>query len=338
MSQAKSKYTVSKFQADLKAQHIAPLYLFYGEEDFLVKQLIESLQNAVLQPGDEDFNLDVLYGSEADGAAIVNIAMSFPMMAERRLVLVKDFHQLDDKGLQLLVKYAEKPSPTTCLCLTSSKLAANKSGIKKLKQLAKSIETKRLYDNQIPAWIKTHVKERGYSISEEAASLLQINVGNSLRRLSSEIDKIELLKKEDKSISVTDVEAIVGATKEFNVFEFCDSVADGDMSKSLRILQRLLELGESPIGILVMLTRHFTIMIKAKEMVLKRASRNDMASALKINPYFIDKYISQSKKFRREQLQLVFQCLLLADRHLKSSYQKPKLIIESLLFEIYSLF
>ncbi|MBN1479148.1 DNA polymerase III subunit delta [candidate division KSB1 bacterium] len=334
MKQPQPKYTLTQFYADLKADKISQLYLFYGEEDFLVKQLVDALRKAVLQPGDEDFNLDVLYGNETDGAAIINAAMSFPMMAERRLVIVKDITLLNEKSLQLLVKYAEKPSKSTCLCLTSAKLG-NSATIKKLKELCKVIEARRLYDNQVLGWIKSHVKDRGYSISEEAASLLQINVGNSLRRLSSEIDKIELLTGA-KEITIRDVEAVVGSTKDYNVFEFCDAVAGKHLEKSLRILNRLLELGESPVGLLVMLSRHFTIIVKAKELLSKRSSKSDIAKELRINQYFVDKYIQQAQKYRRDQLQGIFQLLLSADQHLKTSYQKPKLVIESLLFEIYS--
>lgn len=334
MNQPQPKYTFTHFYAELNEKKISQLYLFYGEEDFLIQQLMEALIKAVLQPGDADFNLDILYGNETDGAAIVNAAMSFPMMAERRLVIVKDFTLLNEKSLQLLLKYAEKPSASTCLCLISAKLGIN-AAMKRLKEICKTIEAKRLYDNQVPAWIKSFARERGYGISDQAASLLQINVGNSLRRLSSEIDKIELLIKANE-ITVDDVEAVVGATKEFNVFEFCDAVAGKQLEKSLRILNRLLELGESPVGLLVMLSRHFTIMAKAKELLLKRSTRSAIAKELHINHYFIDKYIQQTQKYRREQLQAIFQLMLTADQHLKSSYQKPKLVIESLLFEIYS--
>ncbi|MBN1464200.1 DNA polymerase III subunit delta [candidate division KSB1 bacterium] len=336
MNKASDKYTSNQFYADLHDGRIALFYLFYGEEEFLIRRATDALQKAALQPGDEDFNLDVLYGSETDGATIINAAMSFPMMASRRLVIVKDFHHLDEKGHALLLKYAEKPSPSSCLCLTSSKYTGASGIIKKLAPYARVLEAKRLYDNQVPAWIRSHLKERGYTIAEEAATLLQMNVGNSLRRLSSEIDKIELLKKESRDITIEDVEAVVGATKEYNVFEFCDAVAGKDVEKSLRILYRLIELGESPVGLLVMLNRHFAILAKTKELALKRTAKEEMAKNLRVNHYFLDKYLQQAQKYRREQIQQIFQLMLTADAQLKMSYQKPRLTLETLLFEIFS--
>lgn len=330
------KYSSTQFYKDIKAGHIAPMYVFHGNEEFILKQLTEALLRSALQPSEKDFNLDILYGNETDGATIVNTAMSYPMMAERRVVVVKQFHLLADKDLHLLYKYAEKPSTSSCLLLTSDKLTGLSSALKKLSPPAKIVEAKTLYDNQVPAWVKSHMKERGYTISDEAITLLQVNVGNSLRRLSSELDKIELRLQDTKDISVHDVEQVVGLTKEFNIFEFCDAVAEQNTQKSLRILNRLLELGESPVGILVMLTRHFTIIAKAKEMVIAQTRRDQISKALRINPYFVDKYLKQASKYKRDQLRHVFGMLLKADQYLKRSYQKPRLVLESLLFEIHS--
>jgi len=331
------KYSPAKLHADLKKGIVAPLYLFFGQEDFLIDQWIDLVRKAVLQPGDEDFNLDLLYGNETDGAAVVNAAMSFPMMAERRLVVVKDFHHLKEKSINLIVAYAQKPSTSSCLVLTSTKLSGTNAAIKSLRKQCHTLEAKPLYDNHIPPWIKAHVKSRGLEISDQAVNLLQVNAGNSLRRLASEIDKIELLLKDRKNIGIEDIEAIVGTGREFNVFEFADAVAEKNQVKSLRVLNRLLELGESPIGLLVMLVRQYNIIIKAKEMALARAQKDEMSRTLRVNPYFVEKYIRQAGKYTRQQLGDVMQLLLKADQHLKSSYQKPRLILETLIFEINAL-
>ena len=336
MNSPKEQNTATQLFKELKQKQIAPLYLFFGEEDYLIEQYADAVLAAALNPGDQDFNLDVLYANECDGATIVNAAAAYPMMAERRTVIVREIHLLDEQSQTLLLKYAQKPSPTSCVILTSSKSSDAGSAIKKLRALAFTVEAKPLYENQAPQWIKNHVKERGYTISEEAVSLLQINVGVSLRRLASEIEKIGLLLKGRTEISVEDVEAIVGSAKEFTVFELGDAVADKKLDKSLHVLDRLLELGESPVGILAMLIRHFMLLAKAKEMAGSRTQREEIAKLLKINPFFVEKYLQQSAKYKREHLAQIFAVLLRADQHLKSSYQKPRLVLELLIFEIYS--
>jgi DNA polymerase III subunit delta len=336
-AKTKEKYTVARLNADMKNGEISPLYLFYGPEDFLIEGWINSILKKSLQPGDEDFNLDILYGNETDGASIVNVAMSFPMMAERRLVIVKEFHHLKEKCIKLISTYMQKPSGTSCLVLASSKFTSTNAVIKSWSKLCRALEAKPLYDNHVPPWIRSHVKERGLTIADDAINLLQMNAGNSLRRLASEIDKIELVLKDRREVAVEDVESVVGASKEFNVFEFADAVSDKNQPKSLRILHRLLELGESPIGMLVMLNRQYTIIVKAKELSAASARKDEMSRALRVNPYFVEKYVRQAGKYNRNQLGDIMQLLLTADQHLKSSYQKPKLILESLIFEINAL-
>jgi DNA polymerase III subunit delta len=334
LNSPKEQNTAAQLFKELKQKQIAPVYLFFGEEDFLIEQFTDAVHEAALQPGDKDFNLDIFWANEYDGAAIVNAAAAFPMMAERRLIIVKEIHLLDDKSQALLLKYAQKPSPTSCVILTSSKITA---AVKKLRPLAFSIEAKPLYENQAPQWIKSHVKTRGFTISDEAIGLLQLNVGVSLRRLASEIDKIELLLKGRSEISIADVEAIVGSAKEFTIFELGDAVADKKLDKSLRVLERLLELGESAVGILAMLSRHFILLAKSKEIAGRRAQREEIAKLLKINAFFVEKYLQQSTKYKHEHLAQIFILLLRADQHLKSSYQKPRLVLETLIVEIYSL-
>ena len=332
MSQVKINTAIS----NINSGKIKPVYVLYGEEDFFVEQFLEELKGTLFNPGDEDFNLDVYYGSETDGTSIVNAASSFPMMVDTRLVIVKEFHHLNEKSREQVVRYCRNPAQSSCLVLASSKLSKSHKTIKSFAENCTLIETKPLYDNQVAPWIKSQVAHRKRTITDDAIALLQASAGNSLRRLFSELNKIEILIKDKKDIQVQDVERVVGISKEHTIFEFCDAVAEKKVSKSLTILHRLLELGENPTGILVMLNRHFMLLTKAKEMVLKRSRKDDMVSELRINRYFIQKYITQTKQYSRAQLFSIFELLLEADTHLKSSYQKPKLVLESLLFEIYS--
>ena len=335
MNAAKGKGSETQLYNSLRQKEFCPLYLFFGEEDYLVEQYADAVIAAALAPEDKDFNLDIFYGNETDGATIVNAASAFPMMSERRVVIVKEFHHLDNTAQNLLVKYAQNASPSTSLILTGSASALTSSIVKKLLPFGFAVEAKPLYENQAPTWIKAHVKKRGLDIGDEAVTLLAANTGVSLRRLASEIDKIELLLGDRKTIGVADVEAIVGSSKEFTKFELGDAVAEKKLEKSLRILNRLMEWGELPTSVLSSLIRHFFMLAKAKELSTARVSREQIAEALRTNPYFVGKYLQQANCYKREHLAQIFALLLQADQQLKSSYQKPQLTLEMLIFEIY---
>ena len=311
-----------------------PVYLFAGEEDFLIDVYLKELHPLCLEAGSEDFNLDVFYGSEAEGSAIVNAASSYPVMATRRLVIVKNIENLSAQSLKILGKYVKAPSPTTCLVLTAAKFDARKKQFADIKSNATTIETKPLYDNQIADWLKDFLRKESLTISEEAIRLLHASAGNSLRALASEIDKIKLNLGDRKNIESIDVETVVGISRKFNVFEFCDAVGRRDAKTSLHILQNMLQLGETPVAILNMLTRHFLILSKIKELKYQKISESEIARKTKVHPFFLGSYARQATLYTSRQFEKIFNLLLEADIQLKSSYQKPRLVLETLLFRM----
>ena len=322
---------------EINAKNIGPVYLIAGPEDFIIERATQKIQQASIVPGTEDFNLDILYGNETDGSQIVNIAMSYPMMAERRTVIVKNMHLLSTSAIDVLVKYVQNPSATTCLILTALKLDFRKSSMAKIKEKSIFIEAKSLYDNQVPEWIRSFVSEQNLKITDDAIRLLHASTGSSLRRISTEIEKIKLNLLEKKLVEIADVERVVGISREYNVFEFCDAVGSKKTAKSLKILGGMLQLGEIPSGLLAMLNRHFTIISKLQELKKQKFRREQIAKELKINPFFVENYSKQAELFSYSQIAKVFDLLLEADFQLKTSYQKPKLVMEMLLIKLGSL-
>ncbi|MBD3374722.1 DNA polymerase III subunit delta [candidate division KSB1 bacterium] len=319
-----------------KAGKFDPIYLFYGEEDFLIEQLCDQILQYALAPQDHDFNLDILYASEIDGSQLINAVTSYPMMAERRLILVKNLQQLDEKAQEMLAKYSQQPSPSSCLVMTASKLKAN-TPLAKSKKHFTVFEAKKLYDNKIPDWIRSQLAPNKITITNEAMRLLLASTGNSLRNINVELEKILLQLDDRKEISVKDVERVVGISKQYNIFELCDAVGNRNIGSGLAIANRMLQAGESAVGMLVMLTRHFFILARIKECKAQRMQERDMARELKIHPYFLKNYLRQAGQYSRDQLRDAFSILLDADVHIKSSYQKPQMIMELLVVKLGSL-
>ena len=329
--------SLAKIRKKWLAGQIEPVYFFYGQEDFLIKRYISEIQTKVLDPADKDFNFDLFFGNESDGAQIVNAATSYPMMAEKRMVIVKEVQLLSTKSLELLENYVSKPLPTTCLVLVADKAPPKRSPLEKIRKSSVSIELKPLYDSQVPDWIRGYLKESNLTITDEALRLLHANTGNSLRTISSEIEKIKLNMGDRNRIELSDVEMVVGTSKQYNVFELCDAVGSRNLKSSLHILDRMIQLGEQPVGILNMLSRHFMILAKIKDLKARRTHDKEIAQKLRIHPYFLGNYVLQANKYNKQQLGRAFELLLSADENLKSSYQKPKMILELLLFKLHSL-
>jgi DNA polymerase-3 subunit delta len=325
-----------EFQAGLKGKTLAPIYLFHGEEDLLIEEGVESLIAKAIDPSMKSFNLDILYGSKSDARSVLSIAASFPMMSERRVVVVKEFEKLatNDVAKDLLASYIQRPLESTCLILISPEPDFRKKPYPQLKKVAQVVECRPLYDNNVPSWIADRVKSKGKEIDVEACQLLQAYSGNSLRAIQNEIEKLFVFVGDRKSISVEDVSQVVGETRGFTVFDLQNAVGRRDMKEAVKILERMLDLGESPQLIIVMLTRFFQQLWKLSELKSRRLSESQMAAELKVHPYYLKQYLGFAGKFTIEHVEKGFSALLQADTEMKSTGRDPRLIMDLLLYSL----
>lgn len=323
-----------EFSKHLEKGKFFNAYFFSGAEDYLLEQALRQLIKSVVDTATSDFNFDVFYGNEVDGGKIIDTANAYPMMAASRLVVVKEVQRLNLSSLELLSKYLEKPAPTSVMVLVSEGGGARNKFVTRIKKQCCCVEFKPLYENKIPDWIRTHLKKRGYEITQEAILFILSRVSNRLREVVNELNKIELNLNGKKKIELQDVNKIVGLSRNFNVFELTDALGYKNMNKSLHILNQMLESGESPTGILAMITRHFVNLTKLKGAVAQKTPKSELASLTGIPPYFIDKSLEMAKKFTFRQLQLIFEMLLEKDLFLKTSQQTPQIALQTLLIQI----
>ncbi|MCI0706956.1 MAG: DNA polymerase III subunit delta, partial [Ignavibacteriae bacterium] len=272
--------TYHELHTALASKRFAPVYLVHGEEDLLAEECVNAIIDHTLDEGARGFNLDILYGGKADAQDALSHASSFPMMSERRVVVVKEFERLatTEAGRELLAAYFKKPLESTVMVLVSANPDFRKKPFTDLKKQAELIECKPLYDNQIPDWIEARIKKLGKQITPEASRLLQGYVGNSLRAIQSEIDKLFIYVGTKKQIELEDIAGVVGESKGYTIFELQNAVGNRDITLSMQIVERMLELGESPQLMIIMLTRFFTQLAKLGELRQRRASEQQMAS------------------------------------------------------------
>lgn len=324
------------FQSRLERNLLSPVYLFHGEEDLLIEEGVDALIRKAVDPATRSFNLDIVYGSKTDAKSALAIASSFPMMSQRRVVVVKEFEKLaaDETAKELLSAYLQRPLETTCLILIAPIPDFRRRPFTDLKKHAEVIECKPMYDNEIPAWILDRVRRQGKEIDLDAGQLLQAYAGNSLRAIQNEIEKLFLFIGDRKSISVEDVSQVVGATRGYTVFDLQNAIGRRDMKEAIRILERMLELGESHQLILVMLTRFFHQLWKVGELRSKRVSEREIATELRVPPFYVKQYLGFVTNFTAEHIEAGFKALLEADVELKSSSRDPHIVLDLLVYSL----
>lgn len=230
--------TPQDIMQQVRQGHIAPVYLLHGDEDYYIDRVAQEILDHLLQPEERDFNLDIVYGSDKRGNDIINLSRQFPMMAERRVVMVREFQSCTTK--ETLASYVQNPMQSTVLilCHKHGLMDGRKSLVNDIKKYSGVVmESRRLWEHQLPSFINQHAKELHLKIEPKAIQMLCEHVGTDLTRMASEMEKLKIAVPQG-SDTITDnlVEEQTGVSKEYNNFELQKALAVRDVAKANKIV------------------------------------------------------------------------------------------------------
>jgi DNA polymerase-3 subunit delta len=287
---------VKKIWSDLKGRKYAPVYFLQGEETFYIDMISDYVENNVLSDAEKGFNQVVLYGKDVTMAAILTNARRFPMMSERQVVIVKEAQDIQDLnkdiGGKLLLDYLTKQVPSTVLvfCHKNKSLDKRRELGKKIDQFAVTLNTKKLYDNQLPEFVNEYVSEKKILIEDRAVQVLCEYVGNDLHRLANEINKLIISVAAGGSITEDHVMSQVGVSKEYNIFELQKAILQKDSLLANKIVNYFeSNTKKNPmIPVVAFLYSFFSKLLMATQAADK--SEKGLASELKVSPYAVRDY------------------------------------------------
>lgn len=222
---------------DLKAKKVAPVYYLMGDEDYFIDKLSDAIVEAVLTDDEKDFNLDILYGAEAEMDKVIELAHAYPMMAEKRVVLVREAQAM--RSIEGLETYLAHLTPTTVLifCHKHGKLDTRKAAAKAIQQVGVIYESKRLYDNQVASFISQYLYKHNVDVEPQAIQMLASHVGSDLSRLTTEMDKLLLALNGGRVVGASLVEEQTGVSKDFNDFELQSALAQRNIFRANQIVK-----------------------------------------------------------------------------------------------------
>lgn len=323
---------VNQILTDLKRRIFKPVYFLSGEEAYYIDLISDYIEKNVLDESEQEFNQTILYGKDIDLNAIISAAKRFPMMSEYQVVIVKEAQNLKELGKasggddddddipakktsssssNALASYLQQPQSSTILvfCYKYKTLDKRSTVYKSLQKNHVFLETKKMYDNQIPEWITSFVQERKFKIGPKASFLLSEFLGNDLSKITNEVDKLLINLKEGDEITPDAVQDNIGISKEFNVFELQDALAKKDILKANRIINYFSSNEKEHPAVMTLSTLYGYFSKILLYHFCPDKSKFAVAQALGVNPFFVDGYAKAAQNYGTAKLKAIFSYL-----------------------------
>jgi DNA polymerase-3 subunit delta len=221
----------------IQDRSFAPVYYLYGEDDFLKEDAVRQLLAAAVDPATRDFNLDLRRGADLDGESLGVLLGTMPMMAERRVVVVRDVGALKKEARGVLDRYLERPASDNVVVLVAP---AGAKPDRALAERATPLEFPLLTGDRVPKWIAHHASSvLGATITPAAVELLQSAVGSELPQLAAELDKLASYVNGGE-IDEAAVGAVVGVRRGETMGDLLDRVAMRDAAGAIALVDHVL--------------------------------------------------------------------------------------------------
>ncbi|HKJ93024.1 MAG TPA: DNA polymerase III subunit delta [Longimicrobiales bacterium] len=308
------------------------VFFLHGEEDYLKEELAAALVDAHVGSGARDFNLDQLRGTEVSPETLASILQTPPMMAEWRVVVVRDAQGLAGSSTArgVVEQVLERPVPGLALVLIAQIPDGSRARFyTTLKKKAVSVSLAPLSDADVPGWLMARARARGLTLEVDAAQAMAAAIGSNLGVLSSELAKLRDYVGDRDAIRREDVEHVVGVVPRVNRWEWLDRVADGRFAEARRDLGTLLAT-DSGVGLVLALGAHFL------RMALFRAGGSAALEA-ELPPrqrWLARKLAGQARRWTPDALAGALDDLLRADRLLKSAPLGDDQVMDELLLRM----
>ncbi|MCB0476673.1 MAG: DNA polymerase III subunit delta [Crocinitomicaceae bacterium] len=293
----------TKIIKDIQSGKIAPVYLLHGDEPYYIDLISKTIEKNALQDHERDFNEFIFYGKDADIEQVIASAKEFPMMAERKLVVIREAQGLHASTHEKLELYCNNPVSTSVLVLDfkGKKIAKNTKFYKAAAKAGIVFESVGIPDYKIPGWIKDYCNGKNLKIDDKSTFLLSENLGTDLSRIVNELEKLTIIVDDGHTITPEIIEENIGISKDYNFFELSNAIAERNAEKASRIVYYF-EKNPKAGPLTVIISNIFGTFEKILRIhFLKDKSTNVVMSSLRVPQFIAKKYMSAASFYNMKK-------------------------------------
>jgi DNA polymerase-3 subunit delta len=309
-------------------------FFFFGDEDFFREEAIRRVVSAYLDEATRDFNFDQLRGSDVDADALASTLATPPMMAEHRVVVVRDAQGLSQKGREVVEAAAKSPEPGTALVVSASIPQGSKAKFyDELKKHATSIEFAALAADDAPGWLMEEARGHGVELDADAARAIVSAMGVELGMLVAELKKLVAYANERKRITLDDVKAVGGSIPRADRWAWFDLVAERRFREAIDVLPILLEQGDNGVGLVIGMGG-----VLLKVGIAVAGGQRALEAELKpFQRWMARRIVPVARKWTLPEIDQALAELLRTDRLLKSASMSDRQAMEELLLRLWAI-
>lgn len=324
----------------LKKSEFAEVYLLYGPEGYLRDSAARAIAEAVMKDAPlREFN-DISFSlAETDVHETLAAADQMPMMAERRVVRIADLGKSRSEGQreaeeEAILKYVERPAPTSVVIFTTNDLDKRRKFTKTLVDKCFSIEFAPLDAKDTRQWVKDRARDQNVTIDSATLDYFVDLVGNDVRTLTTEIDKLATAALPETVITRSLIDQLVPRSREHSNFELTDQLIAGQRGRALGTLQKILDDGAEPPMLIGLLASNYHKLAMAKDLVAHGESPENVLRAVGWPPFKRESLMSCVRRADPERLADSLRLIAEADLAIKTSVGTPRMQIEMLVCEL----
>jgi len=332
--------SLQTLKSAIKSKELGRLYIFHGEEDFLLNHYLSQMRKLLLDPLTESFNYHRLNNETFEIRSFADAVENLPMMAQHTFVQVDDvdLFKMNDADR---TKMAEILSdiPDYCTVVFTYVTAAWKPD-KRLKKLWEAVsgngeivEFARQDQRDLIAWVSRHFAARNKRISTDLCAYLIEITGGTMTALSGEIQKICAYSGADQ-IKKSDIDAVTEPVLDAVVFQMTDLLGAGRYDQALVKLQQLLKMQQEPLAILGAVGGHFRRVSAARILLDHGRNASELQKLCGIPDYPARKTMEAARRFPREFCEKAAQLILETDYRIKTSYDNSERLLELLILQL----